>query len=103
MSATQNTPDSPDAGGPIAADDPIDAQLEIWRLRDAVIGAEATAGALRARLAEAEHTIATLRRPATRRSRAAGRVVGLIRRLPVSAEGRTRLEASVRSTLARRS
>ena len=28
----------------------VEAQLEIWRLRDAVIGAEATAGELRARL-----------------------------------------------------
>ena len=86
----------PDSNGP-DANDPVEAQLEIWRLRDAVIGAEATAGELRARLALAEHTVATLRRPVNRRSRIAGKAIGVVRRLPGSEAARQRVEAAIRS------
>jgi hypothetical protein len=88
---------APDSNSP-DSNDPVEAQLEIWRLRDAVIGAEATAGELRARLALAEHTIATLRRPVSRRDRIAGKAVGLVRRLPGSEATRQRVEAAIRST-----
>ena len=102
MSPRPDQPATDDAAVPNSdvpdADDPVEAQLEIWRLRDAVIGAEATAGELRARLALAEHTIATLRRPVNRRNRIAGKAVGLVRRLPGSEATRQRVEAAIRST-----
>ena len=98
--------DVPDANGPDGispdANDPVEAQLEIWRLRDAVIGAEATAGELRARLALAEHTVATLRRPVNRRNRMANRAIGLVRRLPGSEVARQRVEAAIRTSRAAR-
>ncbi|MBK6437215.1 MAG: hypothetical protein IPF88_01090 [Candidatus Microthrix sp.] len=75
----------------------IEAQLEIWRLRDAVIGAEATAGELRARLTEAEHTILAMQRPVTRRNRIAGKAIGLVRRLPGSEAARQRAEGAIRA------
>ena len=75
----------------------VEAQLEIWRLRDAVIGAEATAGELRARLTEAEHTILAMQRPVTRRNRIAGKAIGLVRRLPGSEAARQRAEGAIRA------
>ncbi|MEZ5380465.1 MAG: hypothetical protein R2754_01575 [Microthrixaceae bacterium] len=89
--------DSADRAPNMAEPGGVDAQLELWRLRDAVIGAEATAGELRARLAVAEHTVAALRRPVTRRSRALGRATGLLRRLPGTEAARQRAEATLRS------
>ncbi len=80
----------------------VEAQLEIWRLRDAVIGAEATAGELRARLTEAEHTILAMQRPVTRRNRTTDKAIGLVRRLPGSAATRRRIEATLRASRAAR-
>lgn len=90
--ATDGATDDPETNGS------VETQLEVWRLRDAVIGAEATAGELRARLAQAEHTIATLRRPVNRRTRIAGKAIGLVRRLPGSEAARQRLEATIRTS-----
>jgi hypothetical protein len=77
-------PDAGDHDSSGSGNASVEAQLEIWRLRDAVIGAEATAGELRARLTEAEHTILAMQRPVTRRNRIAGKAIGLVRRLPGS-------------------
>ena len=67
-----------------------------------VIGAEATAGELRARLTEAEHTILAMQRPVTRRNRIADKAIGLVRRLPGSAATRRRIEATLRASRAAR-
>lgn len=101
MSSRTDPPETDGADAP-GTDSSVEAQLEIWRLRDAVIGAEATAGELRARLALAEHTIATLRRPVNRRNRIAGKAIGLVRRLPGSEATRQRLEAAIRTPRAPR-
>mgnify|MGYP006315931747 CR=1 FL=1 len=103
MSSRTDPPAPDDAADPDASDHDshsnasIEAQLEIWRLRDAVIGAEATAGELRARLTEAEHTILAMQRPVTRRNRIANKAIGLVQRLPGSAAARQRIEAAIRS------
>ena len=108
MSSRTDPPAPDDAADPDASDHDshsnasIEAQLEIWRLRDAVIGAEATAGELRARLTEAEHTILAMQRPVTRRNRIADKAIGLVRRLPGSAATRRRIEATLRASRAAR-
>ena len=108
MSSRTDPPAPDDAADPDASDHDshsnasIEAQLEIWSLRDAVIGAEATAGELRARLTEAEHTILAMQRPVTRRNRIADKAIGLVRRLPGSAATRRRIEATLRASRAAR-
>lgn len=108
MSSRTDPPAPDDAADPDASDHDshsnasVEAQLEIWRLRDAVIGAEATAGELRARLTEAEHTILAMQRPVTRRNRTTDKAIGLVRRLPGSAATRRRIEATLRASRAAR-
>ena len=55
---------TPDTEGPTTGDEAAARQVEVWALRDAVIGAEAAAGQLRARVRALESELDDRRRHA---------------------------------------